>query len=114
MHYSAKGKKAKKSQSASNHNNRDSASDTESNEEDELEISDSDHKEQDIDHSNTAYLPRNWTNEDVQRLRDLKARGLSNKEIGKKLHRSCSAVWNKWDHFNRKKLQISSCAMSLH
>ena len=46
-----------------------------------------------------------WTNEDVQRLRDLKARGMRYADIGKELRRSAAAVSGKWYLLNRKKLE---------
>lgn len=49
-----------------------------------------------------------WTDEEVQRLRDLKRRGLSNGDIGKLLHRSRRAVQNKWIAVDSNKLRLNS------
>ena len=94
--YSAAINNAKESRSSSNYNIESNASESESDEDGYLEIIDSEHKEEDIHDTNSVYPRRYWTAEEVQKLRDLKSRGISNTEIGKVLHRSRDAVWHKW------------------
>ena len=54
-----------------------------------------------------------WTDKEVQRLRDLKGRGLSHGDIGKLLHRSRSAVQVKWSVIKSNKLRLNSFAILL-
>ena len=56
-----------------------------------------------------------WTNGDVQRLRDLRARGMSYKDIGKVLQRSQTAAAQKAVELNLTQLsRVESCAFSFH
>ena len=114
MNYRSNGKKGKQSRSSSTHNNRGNDSTTESIEDDELDIIDSKLKREDAAHSNTVNTSRYWMAEEVQKLKNLKARGMSDDEIGKVIGRSTTAVDMKWRRINSKKLCIDSLATSLH
>ena len=49
-----------------------------------------------------------WTDEDLQRLRDLTARGMSDDDIGKTLYRTACAVNDKRRNIPRHKFRVSS------
>ena len=89
---------------SSNRTNGGNALRTESDEEDDLEIINSEH-ENDIDDSDTSNFSWYWTAEEVQKLKDLKARGMSDGDIGAVLHRTTSAVQVKWHTLNLIKLR---------
>ena len=48
-----------------------------------------------VDNTNCVNTWRKWTDEDVQKMRELRASGKSYEEIGKLLHRSIDAVRSK-------------------
>ena len=49
-----------------------------------------------------------WTDQELNRLRNLRDLGMSNREIGKVLHRSRDAVQQRFAKLNRTKFQMNA------